>query len=153
MYDFVDPQYNYSIFDYQKDARKCINHLMEQNKNIILVGGSSLYIRASLYDFVLYKKDKDIDSEKYDHYSSKELYDKLLKIDFNQSQKIHFNNKHRIIRTLQIFDEYQKTKIDLESLQKYKIIYETFMFMQLIWIEKQYIKKLIKELTLWYLWD
>lgn len=128
LYDFVDPQYNYSIFDYQKDARKCINNLIQQNKNIILVGGSGLYIRAALYDFVLYKKDKNIDSKKYNHYSSKELYNKLLKIDFNQAQKIHFNNKRRIIRALQIFDEYQKTKTDLESVQKHQIIYDNVYF-------------------------
>lgn len=124
LYDFVDPQYNYSIFDYQKDARQCINNLIKQNKNIILVGGSGLYIRAALYDFVLYQ-NKNVDSEKkYEHFSTKELYEKLLKIDFQQAQKIHFNNKRRIIRALQIFDECQKTKTDLESMQKHEVIYD-----------------------------
>ena len=123
LYDFVDPNDQYSIYDYQKDARKCINDLLKKQKNIILVGGSGLYIRSVLYDFEFHK-NKKIDLNEYDYLSNIELHDKLKKIDFKQSQKIHVNNRRRIIRAIQIFLENKKTKTELESSQKHQIIYD-----------------------------
>ena len=34
---------NYSVYDYQKEARCLIDKLLKENKNIILVGGTGLY--------------------------------------------------------------------------------------------------------------
>lgn len=123
LYDFVDPRSNYSIYDYQKDARKCLDSLLKEQKNIVLVGGSGLYIRALLYDFKFYKSKKN-NFDQFDHLSNNELYDKLKKIDFAQAQKIHINNRRRIIRAIQIFLENNKTKTELESSQKHQIIYD-----------------------------
>ena len=41
--DFTE---NYTIYDYQKDGREIIDKLQKENKNIIIVGGSALYIKA-----------------------------------------------------------------------------------------------------------
>ena len=42
---------NYSVFEYQVDARKVLDSLLSKNKNVIIVGGTGLYLKALLYDY------------------------------------------------------------------------------------------------------
>lgn len=42
---------NYSVFEYQIDARKVLDSLLSKNKNVIIVGGTGLYLKALLYDY------------------------------------------------------------------------------------------------------
>ena len=65
--DYLLPDMNYSVADYQKDARIVLNSLINENKNIIIVGGTGLYIKALLYDynFIKYEKTSDFNYEKY----------------------------------------------------------------------------------------
>ena len=44
LFDIVDPTINYTAYDYQRDARKLIEK--NKDKNIILVGGTGLYLKA-----------------------------------------------------------------------------------------------------------
>ena len=91
--DIKDYDYDYSIFDYQIDARKIIDN--NPDKNYIIVGGSGLYIKALLYD---YKFEEEGKPYHFDEYTDEELYDMALKKDPNL--KIHKNNRKRIIRFL-----------------------------------------------------
>ena len=65
---------DYSVFDYQRDSRKIIDDLLKQNKNIILVGGTGLYLKASLFDYRFNEEDKNND---YDSLSIEELVSNL----------------------------------------------------------------------------
>ena len=91
--DFVDVNYNYTVFDYQKDARNILEKY--KNRNIIFVGGTGLYLKATLYD---YRFSSDDNNKTYDGYSNEELYKLALKKDKNCS--IHVNNRKRLIRFL-----------------------------------------------------
>lgn len=42
---------NYSVYEYQIDARKVLDSLLSMNKNVIIVGGTGLYLKALLYDY------------------------------------------------------------------------------------------------------
>ena len=53
LFDICDVHKNYTIFNYQKDARKTISEITRKNKTPILVGGSGLYIKAALFDYKL----------------------------------------------------------------------------------------------------
>lgn len=48
---FVPVTRNYTVFDYQKDGRKVIDDIRSRGKNIILVGGTGLYLKALLYRY------------------------------------------------------------------------------------------------------
>ena len=93
--DIKDYNENYTVYDYQIDARNIINELSKQNKNIIMVGGTGLYIKASLYDY-RFNKEENID--KYDNLTNEDLYKKIIKI--NPNSKVDRNNKRRLIREL-----------------------------------------------------
>ena len=51
LFSFVDINRNYSIADYQKDLRKTVDEILSRVKNVVIVGGSGLYIRSALYDY------------------------------------------------------------------------------------------------------
>ena len=85
----------YTVYEYQKDAREIINKLLNDNKNIIMVGGTGLYVKAALYD---YKFNKDNNTNNYDDLSKEELYNRIIEIDNNIV--VDKNNKRRLIRTL-----------------------------------------------------
>ena len=72
--DFVDPKINYTVFDYQKDARKILSE--NKDRNIIFVGGTGLYLKAVLYD---YRFEEESETKDYSDYSNEELYDMALK--------------------------------------------------------------------------
>ena len=91
--DFVDVNYNYTVFDYQKDARNILKEYKDHN--IIFVGGTGLYLKSALYD---YRFSIDDDNKTYDEYTNEELYDMCLKKDKNCN--IHVNNRKRLIRFL-----------------------------------------------------
>ena len=58
LFDKCSLDEEYSVYDYQKDARKLIDNNKE--KNIILVGGTGLYLKALLYDYkFLEPKEED----------------------------------------------------------------------------------------------
>ncbi len=84
----------YSIYDYQKDARKCIDEIHQKGKTVIFVGGTGLYIKAALFD---YKFSEEV-KQNYDMYSNEELYELLKEKEPNTN--IHPNNRKRIERAL-----------------------------------------------------
>ena len=88
LFDIVDINDIYTIFDYQKDCRKEIEKILKKGKKVILVGGSGLYIRSALYD---YKFEKEIIIYSYDDKTNAELLEIVNKIEPNTT--IHINNR------------------------------------------------------------
>ena len=93
LFDICNLEDNYTVFDYQKDARKIIEE--NKNKNIIFVGGSGLYLKSALFD---YRFSNDEDNNTYDNLTNEELYDLCVKKD--KDMNIHVNNRKRLIRFL-----------------------------------------------------
>ncbi len=94
LFDMLDITKDYTVFDYQKDARKAIDDIISRGKTPILVGGTGLYIKAALYDYKFSNKAKEL----YEGYSNDELYAMLKEKDPNTT--IHLNNRVRIINAL-----------------------------------------------------
>ena len=92
---------NYTVFDYQKDARKIIDKLLEEKKTPILVGGTGLYIKAALYDYKFVCEEKIND---YTNLYNDELYEKVLSLDPNNN--IHKNNRKRLERALNYMENH-----------------------------------------------
>ena len=51
LFDIKDIKEDYTVFNYQKDAREKIKEIIDKNKTPIMVGGTGLYIKAALYDY------------------------------------------------------------------------------------------------------
>ncbi len=91
MIDIKDVTEDYSVYDYQKDARKILDSLIKSNKNIIIVGGTGLYLKALLYN---YKFNKVEEKKDFSFYTNEELYNMVKIID--KDTKIHINNRQRL---------------------------------------------------------
>ena len=57
LFNKLSPTDDYNAFNYQKDVRDLIEK--NNNKNIIIVGGTGLYIKAALYDYDFEGNNKD----------------------------------------------------------------------------------------------
>ena len=122
LFSFVPLDTEFTIFDFQKIFREKLNSLQNLNKNVVLVGGSGLYLRSAIYDYE-FSETKIVDESKYENFSNEELYERLKLIDPESCNKIHMNNRKRVIRALDIFNETGSKKSDLENLQEHKILY------------------------------
>lgn len=103
--DYVSLDEDYTIFDYQKDGRKILDELISKDKNIIIVGGSGLYIKALLYNYNL--EETEIKRIDYSNYSNDELKSMADEIDPNNN--IHVNNRQRLERYITFFKSTGKT--------------------------------------------
>ena len=98
LFDIKNIDEDYTVFDYQKDAREKIDEIQKRGKTPILVGGTGLYIKACLYD---YKFQDEYYKRDYTEYSNEDLYKELKEID--NETTIHPNNRKRIERALDYY--------------------------------------------------
>ena len=95
LFDIKEIDEDYTVYDYQKDARYYIDDVLKRGKMPILVGGTGLYIKAALYD---YKFDLIENKHDFSSLSNEEVYLKLKELDPNTD--IHMNNRKRVERAL-----------------------------------------------------
>ena len=113
--DIKEISEDYTVYDYQKDARKKIDEIIKKNKTPIIVGGTGLYIKAALYD---YKFNEEKNKLTYDNIETNELYKELLKVD--EKTNIHPNNR---IRALNYYNENNEPLSSKEKTDK--LLYDT----------------------------
>lgn len=117
LFDIKNVNEDYSIYDYQIDARKIIDDILSRGKTPILVGGTGLYIKSAIYD---YKLNKEKSNNDYEDYTKEELYDMLVKID--PKIKIDKDNKRRLVRALNYYIENGKM---ISSNKTNELVYDT----------------------------
>ena len=93
LFDIKNVDEEYTVYDYQKDLRRIIEE--NKDKNIIIVGGTGLYLKAALYD---YRFQEETTKEDFSNLSNEELY-KLVK-QKDPNSEIHINNRVRLERFL-----------------------------------------------------
>lgn len=93
LFDIKTPDENYTVKDYQEDARRLIAE--NQDKNIIFCGGTGLYLCAALMDYRFYE---DENNDNFAELTNEELYELVLKK--NSNVIIDKNNRQRMIRFL-----------------------------------------------------
>lgn len=94
LFDICEVEDDYSVYDYQKDARKIIEE--HKDKNIIFVGGTGLYLKAALYDYQFTEEKEEKNT--FANYTNEELFELANQKDINHN--IHVNNRKRLIRFL-----------------------------------------------------
>ena len=94
--------------------KKMAENYQKENRNVVIVGGSGLYIKALLYDYKL--EETYIKRVDYSEYSNKELKDIADTIDENN--KIHVNNRQRLERYITFYNETGSTINKTEDINK-----------------------------------
>ncbi|MBQ0009202.1 MAG: tRNA (adenosine(37)-N6)-dimethylallyltransferase MiaA [Firmicutes bacterium] len=129
LFSFVDVEHEYSIAEYQENLRNKINEIISKGKNVVIVGGSGLYIRSALYDYE-FLKQSEIDLSKYEKMTNAELHDALEEIDPKEAEKIHMNNRKRVLRAIEIYLSQGKTKTEVIEAQEHKVIYDAKFYVR-----------------------
>ena len=87
----------YSVYNYQKDARKTIDDINKKKKRVIMVGGTGLYIKAALFNYQFFKEEN---CNEYKELTNEQIKNKILEISPNID--IHINNRRRLVRALNL---------------------------------------------------
>ncbi len=125
LFDVISPKETMTVARYQREARQLFDSLLNKHPRIILVGGTGLYVKASVYDFSFAQHETNPDLSKFETMSNEQLHDYLKTVDLTSSQHIHPHNRRRVLRAIAILIATGKTKTDQELNQKKEILYPT----------------------------
>ena len=125
--DIKKPNESFSVMEYQQLCREKIDELSKKYQDIVLVGGTGLYVRAVLYDYV-FKKEDTIDNSDLESKTNEELWNLLKSLDVEESKKIHQNNRKRLIRAISLIRSSGINKTELLNQQEHKLIYDNVRF-------------------------
>lgn len=119
--DIKDPDEGYSVKEFQELCRKKIDEISDKGRLPIIVGGTGLYIKATLYDYVFF--DEEEEDDQYEDLSNEDLYELLKEKDPKALEKIHINNRKRLVRALNIYEKHKKGISQIKDEQEHKPIY------------------------------
>ncbi|XP_017775266.1 PREDICTED: tRNA dimethylallyltransferase, mitochondrial [Nicrophorus vespilloides] len=108
--DILEPHETCTVLDYRNKALKIIDHLFDQKKIPIIVGGTNYYIESLLWKILVddpnsKRKFEPGRSNKDYELPSEELHKKLKDLDPKMANRLHPNNKRKIIRSLEILEQ------------------------------------------------
>ena len=108
MIDVINPSSSFSVAEYKEIASKCVEDIISRNKLPILVGGTGLYINALTCNMNFTEADSDEEYRKEleklaDENGNEFIHNMLKDIDPTSYKEIHFNNRKRVIRALEVY--------------------------------------------------
>ncbi len=120
----------WNVRTFQTMCREKIEDICARGKVPILCGGTGLYVKAAMYDYAFCEEsDKAADEEKMKELETKtnqELYELLEQKDPQALEKIHINNRKRLLRAaLMALSDTPKSA--RENVQKHEPVYDLFM--------------------------
>lgn len=124
--DCLDICQSYDVSQFVSEAKKLIVDICSRGKLPIIVGGTGLYIRALLYDYQFVDEEK-LDDD-YDNYSNEQLMDLLKTLDYERSQKIHINNRVRLLRGVRALVQGGLTYADIDQFQSKEMVFDTKLY-------------------------
>ena len=109
MIDIVEPDENYSVADYQKQAQQIIADLNKKNCLPLLVGGTGLYYQALVDNYTFYPMEsrQEIRDKWQEIINKKGLdyaYNYLQTVDPHYAAKISNQDQKRIIRGIEVYE-------------------------------------------------
>ncbi len=110
MLEFLPYGSSYSVCDYVKAAKEVIFDINSRGKLPVIVGGTGLYVDSLIKNiqFTEHKFDPEIRkklSEKADTVGTAAMLEELRKIDPQAAEKLHENDRRRIIRAFEIIEQ------------------------------------------------
>ena len=130
MIDEVTPDVPFSVSEFQMRSEKYIEEINKKGKNVLITGGTGLYLNSLIYnmDFAKSNANNEI-REKLEQELAENgidyMHEKLRSLDEEAANRIHKNNTKRVIRAIEVCMSGQKMNDfskDLRYNEKYKPI-------------------------------
>ncbi len=117
MIDIVYPDEEFTVADYKEAATVHIEDIYNRGKLPMIVGGTGFYINSLIYQLSFTQVSPNyILRDKYlslaDKYGNDYIYNQLKEIDPKSAKRIHKNDRKRVIRALEIYNETGKPMSD-----------------------------------------
>lgn len=110
--DIIEPDSDFSAEHFRQEATNLIFKISTRGKIPFVVGGTGLYFKSLIYGlFEGPGKDKDLRNALEKLIKEKGvlfLHQKLKEVDPQTAEKVHFNDKKRVIRALEVYELTQK---------------------------------------------
>lgn len=108
--DCADPDENWNVVRFQKEAREAAETIFSQGRIPILCGGTGFYIQALLYDIDFTQMDENTPLRRKLADLAREqgpetLHALLMQTDPDSAAQIHPNNVKRVIRAIEFAHE------------------------------------------------
>lgn len=105
--DIHDPAYPFSAAEFQERVKQLIPEIQARGKLPFIVGGTGLYIESVCYNYQFTEVTGDEqfrqEQEQFAQlYGDEALHDKLRVIDPVSADRLHANDRRRVIRALEI---------------------------------------------------
>lgn len=101
--DIVEPEYDYSVAEFKKDASLKIDEIISRGAVPIIAGGTGLYFRILLENYALPKIEcKPELRAELEKETNEDLYEEIKIKDPEYAKKVHPNNKVRLVRVLEV---------------------------------------------------
>ena len=105
--DEVKPNYAFSVSEFQSRANKYIEKIHQEGKNVLVTGGTGLYLNSLIYNMDFAKSDANNELRDKLQQELKEngidyMHQKLKELDSDAADRIHKNNTKRVIRALEV---------------------------------------------------
>lgn len=107
--DILEPEEEFNVCLFEKLALKAMEQIYERGHIPVVVGGTGFYIQALLYQIDFTEEETDtafrdklwqLGEENGNHY----LHELLRKVDPKSAEEIHENNRKRVIRALEFYE-------------------------------------------------
>lgn len=108
--DILDPNEEFSVADYRARADAAIEDIWSRGKQPVLVGGSGFYVRALIeeMDFSAASPNAELRARLEAEAEAKgveALHARLAEVDPRSAERIHPNDKKRIIRAIEVYEQ------------------------------------------------
>ena len=123
----------FSVAEYVKLASSCIEKIYNDGDLPVVAGGTGLYVDSLLQNIQFSKEDENTEMRKeltamFDEKGAEFMLEWLRKIDPQTAEKLHLNDKSRIIRALEVYRLTGKTLTEQKILSRleespYRVLY------------------------------
>ena len=108
--DELEPFDEFHVVKFQEYAQKYLNEIYAHGKIPIIAGGTGFYIQALLNDIDFTEQESDSAYRKElealaEEHGNQYLHDRLKEVDPESAEAIHPNNRKRVIRALEFYQE------------------------------------------------
>ncbi|MCA1009317.1 tRNA (adenosine(37)-N6)-dimethylallyltransferase MiaA [Halobacillus halophilus] len=120
--DIKEPDESFSVAEFQNKVQSLIRTISSRGKVPVIVGGTGLYIQATLYNFNFSEEKRDEQvikrlEKEASEYGMEALYQRLQSVDPEQAEKVHPNNERRVLRALEVYETTGKVMSDYQKQQ------------------------------------
>lgn len=141
--DFVEPTQSFSVAKYKKAAYEKIEEILSRGKLPIIVGGTGLYVDAVINNTEFLDYEQSDIRQRLETRAQEEgievLFNELERIDPNTAERLHLNDRKRILRALEVYYSTGKTLTEQNELSHKKESDYNFLLIELNARDRQYL--------------